>query len=536
VHVFRDLAGTQGEIFGWNAAALGDVNGDGVADLVAAAPFYSVGFSSSRGKLHAFSGADGAPLWTWEETVTSAVLGYSLEVVDWNGDGLLDVLAGAPFAQNGKVWVLSGLDGVPITILTGPPGSISFGATIAVGGDVNGNGIDDVLIASPNTQLAAGRDAGQVFVFQVGTILPIPQLVLDGAVGAGELGLGLAFLGDISVPPDGRDEFVVGHRMGRSTSTGAFWDGQAHVVSHDGFGFVERYVVEDIGMGYSLGTNLFDAGRDLDLDGFPDFVASDSYHGEVEVVSGRTGARLRTVTGFGDAGDFQPHACLVDDLDGDGGADLVIGSKLCDEGATWGGKLYLCSGASGSVLTTITSTNTRQRLGTDVRPLGDWNGDGRLDLVVGAPGGGQFDPPEGHVYVVSAHLPAPANVAVPAELAADPALADVGGDPATGPLLASVLEPFALALDCRGSSPGNYALHAHLGLRSTPFATPHGFLWLAGQRVFSALGAHASQIVDTGPTVLPSSAALIGLVFTAQGLCGGTPTRTSNALVQTIGR
>jgi len=107
-------------------------------------------------------------MWTREESVTSAVLGYSLEVADWNGDGTRDVLAAAPFAAFGKVWGYSGRDGSTLAILTGGAGSISFGASVATGGDLDGNGVDDVLVAATNATAPPGANTGVVSAFALG--------------------------------------------------------------------------------------------------------------------------------------------------------------------------------------------------------------------------------------------------------------------------------------------------------------------------------------------------------------------------------
>jgi hypothetical protein len=525
--LYEKTIGAASNLFGWAAVPLGDVNGDGVEDLAVAAPFSSGGGRSSAGRVYALSGADGSTLWSRNETRQSAILGYSLETMDWNADGTLDVVAGAPFATVGRIWIFDGTSGATLAELLGPATSSGFGASVATGGDFDGDGLDDLLVAAPFVATAAGTEVGRVYVFSRGSTSAFTSL--DGPYAGAQFGLGLAFVGDTTLPADGRDELVAGYRDAAS-----FFDGFARVFAWNGTSAQQRFTVSGVGMGFDLLGDRIEGGGDVNGDGAPDFLVGDLFHSEVELFSGTNGALLRTLDGNGEGGDFGA-AHFLHDVDRDGRADLVVGAWQNASGADDGGKVFVYSGASGTLLKTITSTHAGQNLGIDAREFGDFNADGRRDLLVGAYGDGFGGPQPGAALVFSGHLPAPVNVLLAAERASDPALSDVGGDPGAGPLVGSALEPFNLALDCRNASaPGPYVIQVRTQPLATPLVTSFGNLWIDGAVLFTCAGTHAQDVVRCSPNgiVLPNQAGLIGRVFAAQGGCDR---RLSNALRQTIG-
>ena len=107
-----------------------------------------------------------------------------------------------------------------------------------------------------------------------------------------------------------------------------------------------------------------------------------SNSGFAGVYSGRDGTLLRSWTGA--AGDGLGPGRGAGDVNRDRRPDLAIGSYLNSDGATSAGKIELYSGATGAKLRTITSTTANEHLGFDTVGVGDVNRDHRPDLLASA--------------------------------------------------------------------------------------------------------------------------------------------------------
>jgi len=378
------------DTFGWITDSVGDVTGDGIGEIVSTAPLSG----NAAGLVRVYDGVTGDEVWSRVGGATSSILGYDIQIRDWNGDGILDVFAGAPFdANGGQVWILSGDSGA--LLFEFDPGNTpgdGFGASIAVDGDFDGDGIDDVAIGSIGYDPPGSANAGRVYVYsgvQGALITTIDGPAIPG--GDGNFATGLSFLGDTN--GDGRDDLVAGHREA------SFFRGRALVYAYDGTQAVLRYGVLDVGMAWSLFGNYIDGGRDLDGDGIGDVVVGDLPESEADVFSGADGSLLYTLDGSGEAGNFGSGE-LIPDVDGDGVADLLLGARANNAGATKAGKVFLYSGQSGTLLRTMTHDVTNNRMGLSCREIGDQDGDGALDFAISGTGGGTSGAPHGRFFVL----------------------------------------------------------------------------------------------------------------------------------------
>ena len=162
--------------FGSSVAAAGDVDGDGLDDVVVGAPRYDKQ-ETDEGGVFVYSGSNlfvGGPiLGKLRGTSAGAQFGYSVAGAgDVNGDGYADVIVGAPFYDNGhtdegRAFIYyggtGGLDPTRVTTLESDQTRAYFGSSVAGAGDVNGDGYSDVVIgawAYDGTIVNEGRVSG----------------------------------------------------------------------------------------------------------------------------------------------------------------------------------------------------------------------------------------------------------------------------------------------------------------------------------------------------------------------------------------
>ncbi|MGX2042098.1 VCBS repeat-containing protein [Methylocaldum sp. MU1018] len=256
-------------------ATLGDVNGDGIPDLLKSAYLQDVGGSPHQGQAFVFSGADGSLLYTLDDPVPQAGAGFGVTVAgpgDVDGDGRPDILVGAPNQDSngntlqGQVFVFSGADGNLLHILNAPTPQANalFGESVAGAGDVDGDGRPDILVGAP------GQDVdhiyqGRAFVFSGadGSLL----LTLDDPTPQRSADFGWAVAGAGDVDGDGRPDILVG--AADQTVGGNDSQGQAFVFS--GADGSLLYTLDDPVPQAGAGFGVTVAGPgDVDGDGRPD--------------------------------------------------------------------------------------------------------------------------------------------------------------------------------------------------------------------------------------------------------------------------
>ncbi len=205
-----NLAGAaQG--LGWSLDCAGDLNGDGYGDLVTGAPTTTSDQGNLSGAAYVFFGGPSggeqiAPL--MPESNNHESIGWSVAGGgDLDGDGLADVLVGAPAAETsaGRAFVyfgsVSGTEGTPQILDVSPPPLAQFGSAIVQLGDVDGDGRADFAIGSP------ADGPGRVYRFTGGSVPPVAAVVVGPDLEGSSFGASLAAA---DLDGDGRDDLVVG--------------------------------------------------------------------------------------------------------------------------------------------------------------------------------------------------------------------------------------------------------------------------------------------------------------------------------------
>jgi hypothetical protein len=168
----RIVGGAEGDHLGQSTCACGDFNGDGIADIVLGAPGTTVdGVGANTGCVHVIYGSDTMTSTFDTATQTTGAAGFMICGVnagdmlgtavssagDVNGDGIPDILIGAG-GNHGGAFVVPGVSGqcddvdlrteLNICIIIAPTEDSKLGLMLDGGGDVNGDGRPDMLLAA----------------------------------------------------------------------------------------------------------------------------------------------------------------------------------------------------------------------------------------------------------------------------------------------------------------------------------------------------------------------------------------------------
>ncbi|MDH3746491.1 MAG: integrin alpha, partial [Acidobacteriota bacterium] len=200
------VEGEVGSLMGWAVVGLNrDADGDGEMDVAVSAPRQSRGRKRQVGALHVLNPRTGETIFSARGKKSGDHFGYSLaRFSDVDGDGIGDLLVGAPGTgkekRPGRVFVVSGAEGRVLRTLPAEDGALHFGFAV-VGIDIDGDGRKEIIVGAP----ADGNDRGSVFVYSDSVA---PLFRLDGESSHQQFGATLGSVADLD--GDGIEELLIG--------------------------------------------------------------------------------------------------------------------------------------------------------------------------------------------------------------------------------------------------------------------------------------------------------------------------------------
>jgi len=410
---------------GESVRGAGDVNGDGIDDVIVGAPgadpngigesyvvFGSTGPFAPSIDLRGLTGTNGFTIIGVDPGDNS---GHSVSAAgDINSDGVGDLIIGAWKADlganssAGESYVVFGsttgfttpvelgdLDGSDGFVINGIDADDYSGASVDGAGDVNGDGIDDVVIGARSADADGFSDAGESYVVfgsdrEFAASLNLSGLDgdngfrLDGIDPGDHAGNSVSAAGDVNA--DGVDDLIIGGY--EADPDGTTQAGESYVV----FGSTETFapsmdlrslngakgfVIEGIDIGDHSGSSV--SAGDINGDGVSDLIigapsanpGGTDNAGASYVVFGSTGGfaasmdldALDGTDGFVingiDVDDFSGHSVSnAGDVNGDGVDDLIIGAEYASPGGNTGaGESYVVFGVSGFTWTPLGGGN-----------------------------------------------------------------------------------------------------------------------------------------------------------------------------------
>ena len=407
------------EVYGHVVCTAGDVNGDGYSDVIVGDPKFNAGpilspvVDAGRAFLYLGSpdGLSTTMLNTRDGPQDHARFGWSVASAgDVNGDGYGDVIIGAPLYDAGQtdegraflyLGAATGLAATATWTAESNQNNAQFGYCVSTAGDVNGHGYGDVIIGAPYYDNGQ-TDEGRAYIFHgIATGLSaIAAATRESDQANAHFGWSVNTAGDVN--GDGYSDVIIGapdHDNGQTN------EGRASVYMGSGGGLgATPWITESDQAGAQLGISVA-GGGDVNGDGYGDVIigvplydGAFTNEGQVRIhagwVNGVLDAPLWTATGGKANSSFGASVAMAGDVDGNGRTDVIVGAPMYDVATATSNEGRACvflSNGSGPAITpawTVNGGTANGNFGSSVSKAGDVNGDGYGDILVGEPNAG----------------------------------------------------------------------------------------------------------------------------------------------------
>ncbi len=371
--------------------------------------------------LGSASGLSTNAAWTAESDQTLAYFGSSIGTAgDVNGDGYADVIVGAGSYSNGQgaegrayvyLGTASGLATSAAWTAESEQATAHFGSSVAGAGDVNGDGYADVIVGAPdydNGQLDEGR--AYVYLGSASGLATSPAWTAESNQASAWFGSSVATAGDVA--GDGYADIIVGavyYDNGQTDEGRAF----VYMGSASGLATSPAWTAESGQANAYFGRQVTTAG-DVNGDGYADVIVGATYYDNGQTDEGRAYVYLGSASGLATSAAWMAESdqasaffgrsvATAGDVNGDGYADVIVGSDAYDNGQGGEGRAYVylgsASGPAASAGWTAESNQAEALFGFSVASAGDVNGDGYADVIAGASSYDNGQTNEGRAYV-----------------------------------------------------------------------------------------------------------------------------------------
>ncbi len=397
-----------GERFGASIISLGDIDGDGTIDIAVGAISASPSGKRNAGSVYVISLRNVRALYRLDGQNAGDEFGHAMATLgDIDGDKVADFIVGVPlgdvqgFADAGYTMIYSGKDGKLIDCYTGIGTGFRLGHSVAGLGDLNGDGFPDFAIGTPFASLNGKENVG-VIMIEVSKNSPVDRspITVYGEAAGDKFGSSITSIGDID--RDGVPDIAIGSpgvKVPGSVNTG-----RVYIISGRNGSILYRIDGQQPGLQFGFSITRLD---DINGDNVPDLAVgaprvpgpSTSGSGRAYVFSGQDGSLIYELSSVISEALFG-YSIAGGDFDGDGRTDVMVGDPGANGNA---GVVHVFSGRDGKSFFVFTNNpNKKEEIGCALSPARDLNNDGRIEMIAGAYSAPNLEgQPTGRVYVLS---------------------------------------------------------------------------------------------------------------------------------------